>query len=310
MRWRIQPASALKFIRELTSFWGTGAGKRAWIGINAGVKGYITEAHEGGLDAELTELYPLSATDDVLRLTAGQTNELGGDVGLGADAGFEAGPVKGSVGTGAETGLTWKALEEYASLFDDPYATEQQRAEAITALLGVYRTAEGLTQSEPGTNLLGQIIVRLLEQIPDYQDYLVKETIGTGLAFNFGTDVGAKFDFLRFNKEKNGNSRSRGLYLELGTQFDGGVNTLAKWITDPATDATCALGWTEEVDIGAWGGMEAGLAYGAAGQVRRRDWRGLQRRASGRLCGRRLPGASCLYCQQRGAERSRGWGGH
>ena len=249
--------------RELISFWGSGAGMHARAGVSAGVIGYVKGAHEGGLDAKLTEQYPLSETDDTLRMTASQTNEAGGGVGLGAKAKFTAGPVKGSASASTETGLTWKALEEYTSVFNDPYASEQQRAAAITALVGIYRTCQGFAQGIPGLNLLGQIILEMLEQNPDYCNYLDEETIGTGVALENSADIGGKLDLLHFGKYSRGIRRSRFLHLQAGAEFDADLHTLLKWTTDPNTDATRALSWCEEATGIAWGGLEAGLTYGA-----------------------------------------------
>jgi len=267
--------------RELSSFWGSGAGMRSRAGIGAGVKGYIKGAHEGGLDAELTERYPLSEPDDTLSLTASQTNEAGAGVGLGAEAGFKAGPVKGSLGASAEVGLTWKALEEYVSLFNDPYAADQLRAEAITALIGVYRTAMGFAQGQPGLNLLGQIILRLLEQNPDYRACLDEETIGTGVVLKGSADIGGKFDALHFGKYSAGKRRSRYLYLEAGAGFSSSLSTLSKWGTDLETGATRSLEWHEETDLDAWAGFEAGLSHGARGKLRAEigDVKSIERRA-------------------------------
>ena len=212
----------------------------------------------------------LAAADDILQIKADQTNEVGGGVGLGVEGKFTIGPVKGSVGIGHEAGLTWKALEEYTSLFNDPYATQQQKAEAITALVGIYRTIQGFADGSPGGGLLGQIILRLLEQNPDYRTYLEEETAGAGVALETSADIGGKFDLLKFGKYSHGVRQSRFLYLQAGAEFNASVNTLAKWSTDPNTDATRSLSWSEEVEGSAWGGLEVGLtmALGRSGSAK------------------------------------------
>ncbi len=249
--------------REVESFWASGAETRTRAGLSAGVKGYITRAYEGGLEARLLEKYPLSSDDDTLKLKADETNKIGGGIGLRPEVGFTLGPVKGELGAGAEAELTWKALQEFTSEFDLPYAPEQQRAEAITALVGIYRNLLGFSQTDPASQLLGQIILRLMQQNPEYRTYLKEDTAGVGVALDSSVDVGGEFDLLKFGKYSQGLNRSRFLYLEAKDGFGSKLNTLAKWTTDSATHATRKLSWQEETEGSAWANLEAGMSYGA-----------------------------------------------
>ncbi len=258
--------------RELESFWASGAEVRKEAGAGAGLVGYITGAYGGGLEARLTEKYPLANEDDILKLKSDETMEAG--IGARPEVSFELGPVKGDLGVGPGAELTWKALKEFTSEFNAPYTVEQQKAEAITALVGVYRTQLGFSQLDPmshflGQTLLGQIILRLLEQNPSYQAHLVEDTGGIGVSLKSSFDVGGKFDFLKFGKYSRGINRSRFLHVEAGRKFDQGLGTLAKWTTDPGTDVIRRLTWQEEAQESAWTGFEAGFSYGTRAKFTR-----------------------------------------
>ena len=110
---------------------------------------------------------------------------------------------------------------------------------------------------------MGQIILRLLEQIPEYRTYVAEETGGTGVRLEGTAEATAKFDALGFGKYSKGINQSRIAHFEYGAKGEANQSILAQWTTDPETNATLKMSWTDEAEATFWAGLEADLSYGA-----------------------------------------------